>query len=148
MDPDELDELVQAGHGGAIEDAADAEVDPDAARRAALDARLKCEVIAIVEEAARARGCRVSPLFAQCATEMTSQYARTLSDDLHAFAAHRKSKVVSHEDVLLACRRIRHVRDAVARTVPANLRSARGKQKKLDLRASRRAEEESEDDDE
>ena len=55
MDPDELDELVLEGHGGAIEDAADAD-EPDADRRGALEKRLKCEVIAVAEEVARERG--------------------------------------------------------------------------------------------
>ena len=45
--------------------------DPHAARRAALHARLKCEVVKIAEEAARERGCRVSPQVAQCLCELT-----------------------------------------------------------------------------
>jgi centromere protein S len=60
MADDDIDELVLAGHGGAIQDPGH-EDDPNAARRAALEARLKCEVIRVAEEAAKVGlGCTTS----------------------------------------------------------------------------------------
>jgi centromere protein S len=127
MDPDELDELVLEGHGGAIEDAADAD-DPDADRRTALERRLKCEVIAVAEEVARERGesgIRVSPQFMQCIVELTWSYAETLASDVHAFANHRNGKKVNHEDVLLAVRNVPIVKEAATAALPSSLRRKR-----------------------
>jgi len=59
-DDTDIDELVLAGHGGALHHADDG-VDPNEARREALERRLKCEVIRVAEEAARRRESR-SPL--------------------------------------------------------------------------------------
>ena len=127
MDPDELDELVLEGHGGAIEDAADAD-DPDADRRKALERRLKCEVIAVAEEVARElgeSGIRVSPQFMQCLVELTWSYAETLASDVHAFANHRNGKKVNHEDVLLAVRNVPIVKEAATAALPSSLRRKR-----------------------
>lgn len=127
IDPDELDELVLEGHGGAIEDAADAD-DPDADRRKALERRLKCEVIAVAEEVARERGesgIRVSPQFMQCLVELTWSYAETLASDVHAFANHRNGKKVNHEDVLLAVRNVPIVKEAATAALPSSLRRKR-----------------------
>ena len=119
---EDIDDLVLAGHGGIVHHA-DVDVDPpDEKRRQALEARLKCEVIRIAEEAARGSGCRISPQVAQCLTELTMSYADQLADDLSAFAQHRKGKTVTHEDVLLAVRRIPAVRDSVQALLPSEKR--------------------------
>ena len=127
MDPDELDELVLEGHGGAIEDAADAD-DPDADRRGALEKRLKCEVIAVAEEG---RGNAGSPRCASrrssCSASSSSpwSYAETLASDVHAFANHRNGKKVNHEDVLLAVRNVPIVKEAATAALPSSLRRKR-----------------------
>jgi centromere protein S len=68
-DDTDIDELVLAGHGGALHHADDG-VDPNEARRDALERRLKCEVIRVAEEAAREKGVQVSPHVAQVPTPL------------------------------------------------------------------------------
>lgn len=124
MADDEIDDLVLEGHGGAIHHP-DHEDDPNATRRAALEARLKCEVIRVAEEAAKDKGCRISPHVAQCLTELTMSYAEHLAEDLWAFAQHRKGKNITHEDVLLAVRKIPAVRESVHALLPPDLKRKR-----------------------
>ena len=118
---DEIDNMVLEGHGGAIAHAGH-EDDPNATRREALEARLKCEVIRVAEEAARGRGCRISPHVAQCLTELTMSYADQLAEDLWAFAQHRKGKTITHEDVLLAVRKIPAVKESVHALLPPDVK--------------------------
>ena len=124
MADDEIDDLVLEGHGGVIQHAGH-EDDPNASRREALEARLKCEVIRVAEEAAKGKGCRISPHVAQCLTELTMSYADHLAEDLHAFAQHRKGKVITHEDVLLAVRRLPAVKESVHALLPSDLKRKR-----------------------
>ena len=125
---DDLDALVLEGHGGALnpESAANGTAhDSLGQRHAALQDRLKCDVITVAEEVAKKKACRISPQFAQCLAELTMQYAMVLSDDVYAFAQHRKGKSVTHEDVLLAIRKVGDATAAVHATLPEHLRPRR-----------------------
>ena len=123
MDDDELDDLVLQGHGGAIADPENYVDDPNE--------KLKCEVVKIAEEASRQYSVRISPQFAQCLTELTSTYVHTLANDLAAFAQHRKGKVITHDDVLLAVRKMPAVVDQVNAVLPENLVAKKSRQTKL-----------------
>ena len=83
---DELDALVLEGHGGALNPEAGDGTEDFERRHAALQDRLKCDVITVAEEVAKEKACRVSPQFAQCLAELTMTYALGLADDVHAFA--------------------------------------------------------------
>jgi histone H3/H4 len=50
------------------------------------------------------------------------QYALGLADDVRAFAQHRKSKTVTHEDVLLAVRKVGDAVSKVNAVLPEQLR--------------------------
>ena len=76
---------------------------------------------------------RISPKFAQCLTELTSTYVHTLADDLAAFAQHRKGKVITHDDVLLAVRKMPSVLDGVHAVLPPDLVAKKSRQPKLTL---------------
>jgi histone H3/H4 len=122
---DELDALVLEGHGGALNPEADDDAEDFDRRHAALLDRLKCDVITVAEEVAKNKGCRISPQFAQCLAELTMTYAVTLGDDVHAFAQHRKGKTVTHEDVLLAIRKVGPAVASVNAVLPEHLRPRR-----------------------
>ena len=115
MDDDELDDLVLQGHGGAIADPENYVDDPNEKK----------------EEASRQYSVRISPQFAQCLTELTSTYVHTLANDLAAFAQHRKGKVITHDDVLLAVRKMPAVVDQVNAVLPENLVAKKSRQTKL-----------------
>ena len=121
---DEIDNLVLEGHGGVIHHTGH-EDNPNARRREALETRLKFEVIRIAEEAAKGKGCRISPHVAQCLTELTMSYADHLAEDLLAFAHHRKGKTITHDDVLLAVRKIPAVKESVYALLPSDLKRKR-----------------------
>ena len=131
IDDDELDDLVLQGHGGAIADPDRHVDDPNEKKKEKLNARLKCEVVKIAEEASREHGVRISPKFAQCLTELTSTYVHTLADDLAAFAQHRKGKVITHDDVLLAVRKMPSVLEGVHAVLPPDLVAKKSRQPKL-----------------
>ena len=57
IDDDELDDLVLQGHGGAIADPDRHVDDPNEKKKEKLNARLKCEVVKIAEEASRSTAC-------------------------------------------------------------------------------------------
>ena len=84
LDPraDELDALVLEGHGGALNPEAGDGTEDFERRHAALQDRLKCDVITVAEEVAKEKACRVSPQFAQCLAELTMTYALGLADDV------------------------------------------------------------------
>ena len=84
----------------AVDARAEAEQDMPA-KQEALAARLKCEIIKISEEAAKARKIRVSPMVAQCVTELTMDYAEHFAKDILAFSKHRKGKTIALEDVTI-----------------------------------------------
>ena len=131
MDDDELDDLVLQGHGGAIADPENYVDDPNEKKKEKLNERLKCEMVKIAEEASRQYSVRISPQFAQCLTELTSTYVHTLANDLAAFAQHRKGKVITHDDVLLAVRKMPAVVDQVNAVLPENLVAKKSRQTKL-----------------
>ena len=112
MASEEIDDLVLEGHGGAIHDPSHLD-DPNAGKQEALAARLKCEIIKISEEAAKARKIRVSPMVAQCVTELTMDYAEHFAKDILAFSKHRKGKTIALEDVKLAIRKLPMVEASV-----------------------------------
>ena len=91
MASEEIDDLVLEGHGGAIHDPSHLD-DPNAGKQEALAARLKCEIIKISEEAAKARKIRVSPMVAQCVTELTMDYAEHFAKDILAFSKHGRGR--------------------------------------------------------
>ena len=122
---DELDALVLEGHGGALNPEAGDGTEDFERRHAALQDRLKCDVITVAEEVAKEKACRVSPQFAQCLAELTMTYALGLADDVHAFAQHRKGKTVTHEDVLLAVRKVGQAVSSVNAVLPEHLRPRR-----------------------
>ena len=62
---DELDALVLEGHGGALNPEAGDGTEDFERRHAALQDRLKCDVITVAEEVAKEKACRVSPQLAQ-----------------------------------------------------------------------------------
>ena len=105
--------------------------DPNEKKKEKLNERLKCEVVKIAEEASRQYSVRISPQFAQCLTELTSTYVHTLANDLAAFAQHRKGKVITHDDVLLAVRKMPAVVDQVNAVLPENLVAKKSRQTKL-----------------
>ena len=57
----------------------------------------------------------------------------TLADDLAAFAQHRKGKVITHDDVLLAVRKMPSVLDGVHAVLPPDLVAKKSRQPKLTL---------------
>ncbi len=119
---DELDALVLEGHGGNLNPGEGDETESLDRRFNALQERLKCDVITVAEEVAKKNDCRISPQFSQCLAELTMQYALGLADDVRAFAQHRKSKTVTHEDVLLAVRKVGDAVSKVNAVLPEQLR--------------------------
>ena len=130
MASEEIDDLVLEGHGGAIHDPSHLD-DPNAGKQEALAARLKCEIIKISEEAAKARKIRVSLIVAQCVTELTMDYAEHFAKDILAFSKHRKGKTIALEDVKLAIRKLPRVEASVEECLPEELRTKRPRQTTL-----------------